>query len=132
MALQDQEAYDLFTTALEGGINYWVSWVARYKKWLPGQVPDLEGFNAEVFLIESDEEDDNEEDFRTVKYKIDREVILKGLTRIASWDSAGREDLVRIAQAMLSTRSLGEEIDYDASFADVVVQVGLFDEVRYG
>jgi hypothetical protein len=122
----DQLLLDLFTTALEGGINYW-SHCTTYH-WSTSQddltlgvgLEDHQGFYADI--IDADDE--------ATDYRIDRKVLAKGY-RLATttwrdrldWSSGEKPPLV-----------VGPETDwdFDASDADMIVQLGLFEDVVYG
>lgn len=122
------ELFNIFVTALEGGIGYW-SVATKYKIWqqpvVKGQeVEDLDGFFATINDIESGTTPGPE-------YRIDGAVIALGLERLlagtvtfgtAPWDKGN--------QVMLWARMKAE--DYDAGDADNVVQAGLFGDIVYG
>lgn len=113
----------IFTTALEGGINYW-SECERYH-WSvndDGQTDDLDGFFADIIEI-------GDGDLR-YPLRIDRTTIARGyyLAARTVWQtkiywSSERPPFI-----------LGPETDwdFDAADADVIVQLGLFEEVIYG
>jgi hypothetical protein len=120
---------DIFTTALEGGINYWAQ-VHAYHIWQagtaeqtePGLVADYAGFYAVV----TDEADQR---FET-SHRISRTTIVQGyrLATSAHWRgriawSAGKPPVVLTGDI---------DWDFDASDADVIVQLGLFGDVVYG
>lgn len=122
----DQLLLDLFTTALEGGINYW-SHCSSYHWSHSGDdltlghgLEDYKGFYA--IIIE--DEDDTE-------HRIDRSIVARGY-RLATdtpmrssiaWSSGEKPPLV-----------VGPDTDwdFDADDADCIVQLGLFGEVVYG
>lgn len=114
-----QFLHDIFVTALEGGIGYW-SQASKYR-WsvCDGHTEDLDNFVAVIH----DTEDNRK------KYTVDRAVIQRGLSKIASGTAKVHESYVkRIGQA-------SRENDFgncDAGDADVIVQAGLFGEVVYG
>ena len=124
--ITDEQLHGVFTTALETyyGIGYW-SRTRSYHWHLPlaegqkfGQ-DDLLGFYAEI--EESDEGDR--------PLIINRQTIVQGLQRLADGTvTHGGEPWGR-ANALVS-RIVCD--DYDSSDADIVVQAGLFGDVKYG
>lgn len=119
----DTFLHDLFVTALEGGIGYW-STCSRYRWAKPdgdpqNPVSDLVGFHA---VIEETEDDDKPE------HRIDRDLIIKGLAGLKDALGEDSERYQRI-KAAEKARDCGQ---LDAEDADVVVQVGLFNDIVYG
>lgn len=122
----DQLFIDLFTTAMEGGINYW-SWTAEYH-WMCDDDEagaDFDGFYAVIRDIEAEDEADE-------RLRIDRDVIARGYNHAITshkdkvrWSSGQRPPYV-------VTEESREAWDFDADDADAIVQLGLFGEVRYG
>lgn len=125
-----QFRWDLFVTALEGGINYWAR-CSHYHIWKSGTSDaegdsldeDLHGFYAAVRPHETDEGFDP-------SLVIDYKVIGKGYALATTewrdrlhWSSGEKPPLFM---------SEAGDWDFDASDADVIVQLGLFGEVRYG
>lgn len=127
--------HGIFTTALEGGINYWAYCSAYH--WHNGGRLDDEGYEGYkdyedyegFYAIIEDSEDmpDDPDDYECKPIRIDRSVISKGY-RLAS----GAEG----DSICWSTRKPpvvpSEDWDYDACDADCIVQLGLFGDVRYG
>lgn len=146
--------HGLFTTALEGGIDYWSAcskyhWSTRVAD-DNGQhnvVGDIDNFIA---VIEPTEDntwgiwDDNRD---TQSLRIDLDVMARG-ARLMYWyvqgivDGQGKQvPLDKIKpwpeghyhwQYVKAYASNGEDGDYDAGTADCIVQFGLFGEVVYG
>lgn len=143
-----QFLWDVFVTAIEGGINYW-SRATEYHIWLNPTAPsgelieDLDGFYA--MILDSEGGNVLAPPGETGEMRIDRDVITRGIGRIMRarapyydpndqhtqceqvkylWKSVA--DIVRNA----SHSNDGGEID--AGVADNIVQVGLFGEVVYG
>lgn len=122
----DQRMWDLFTCAVEGGINYWAE-VEEYHLWLPktDHEPDYKGFYAEIV----DQADDDK------PHRITRDVIVRGYRLAATktqteihyfWQcNCGKPPLV-------CTEDSNAEWDFDALDADAIVQLGLFGSVVYG
>ena len=130
---RDQLFFDLFITAIEGGINYWGG-VAKYKWQTADGADDILGFNAVVVDLEDDTE-----------YVVDRAVIAKGFNKIAKakgpfYDPNGANTQCAdvkylgpgLAKAVREAAFDPDEADFDAGDADTILQVGLFGEVVYG
>jgi len=124
-----QLAFDIFVTALEGGIGYWsicenYHWKKKnVKSEKIGDDEDLDGFYADVIETDDPEETDAK------KHKIDYSTIEKGLKRICETDVKLSETIKNsIIQAVMEDD--GGNIDADS--ADVIVQIGLFNEIVYG
>ena len=114
--------WEVFVTALEGGIGYW-SVCTKYRWALPDGSEDLDGFHAVIEETESGED-------RPPVHRIDAKVILRGLQRLAA-PGDGYRDVRAVARAILA----GDEdatCDCDAEVADCIVQSGLFGDVVYG
>lgn len=115
----DQLLLDLFNTALEGGIGYW-SEASSYHWSNEDGTEDHQGFYADIL--------DPNGYFEPVR--IDRKVMAKGY-RLATttwrdrldWSSGEKPPLV-----------VGPDTDwdFDAGDADMIVQLGLFEDVVYG
>jgi hypothetical protein len=126
----DQLLFDLFVTAMEGGISYWATsnsyhWAESsvLKHYADGSLvhEDTKGFYADIL--------DEGNDPAPKQYRIDRSVMAKGY-RLATttWPnklnwSTERPPLV-----------VGPDTDwdFDASDADMILQLGLFEKVVYG
>lgn len=119
---RDQFLWDIFVTAIEGGITYWAR-IDKYHHSHGGSIidtPDLEGFSARIFDTESEKYHD-----------IHRATIKRGLKRF----HAKGNPLVNATMLgeILSADTLdGTGEILDASAADCIVQAGLFGEVIYG
>ena len=120
---RDQLYFDLFVTALEGGIQYWAS-VLAYRWRLPrveGADPaaergeDLNGFRA--IVVDADDSGD--------RHTIDRAVIARGFNLAKARDG-------EVGKRFRTADRDPEDSDFDADDADLVVQLGLFGEVVYG
>lgn len=111
---------DVLTTAVEGGTNYWAS--------VSGYVWDFERHEGTVHDTRAtlhDEEDGGKE------YALNLDVIAKGMGKMRQYlKDADPGHYWR--QGLLADRTNGEEGDYDAEFADAVVQYGLLGELVYG
>lgn len=122
-----QFLHDVFTEALEGGINYWAG-IAKYRWSLgaPDYAVDLDGFYAVVQDAESDTE-----------YRVTRATIQKGVATLRQWS---REPHVEgtnrchpsYTKRILAASAMNDASEMDASDADIVVQAGLFGEIIYG
>ena len=114
LAVTPTFVHDVFTTACEGGIDYWAEF-SEYR-WKHDGEPDLWTFGATIV-----------EDGESEPVTIGRYVILAGIRKILTGDHGSllRDNLVRAIQH-------DDAGEVDADFADSIVQVGLFGEVRYG
>lgn len=121
-----QFLFDLFTTAIEGGINYWAE-VEGYRCSLDGTKEDLDGFYATITRSEGDWDGEK---------RIDIEVIDRGLALFRQQVSDGKIGYPGggdyFEQLVVADQSDGDDGDYDACGADCVVQLGLFGEVVCG
>jgi hypothetical protein len=115
-----QLLFDVFITALEGGINYWAM-VHKYKHQNPNGGEDLNGFSATV--------SDVEEDGPLVTFEINKETIIKGFSMIMDPEFKIANDLREDISNAIKEKD-GSYID--ASGADAVVQAGIFDEIVFG
>jgi hypothetical protein len=125
----DRLMLDLFTTALEGGIGYWAECHSYH--WMIGPPADdvepetdYNGFYADI--TERDYEDDGAADHR-----INRQTLIRGYNRAISpewrdrlhWSSGEKPPYVVTDDT---------DWDFDAGDADMIVQLGLFNEIIYG
>lgn len=117
MSARDQLLFDLFVTALEGGIGYW-SECSEYHWMNEDRTEDKRGFRAVI----------HDEDHK--RYVVNRKVMDKGLMLAATewrdkldWSSGDKPPLVV---------TVDTDWDYDAGDADMVLQLGLFEDVVYG
>lgn len=118
---------DVFTTAIEGGINYWCT--VRSYRWSDGP-PDynqVADFRAEIMETEADEHPE---------HVIDAAVIALGVRRAFEHLQALRKAGVGIYEYQWrAIRDLHfgkyDDVDYDADTADIIVQFGLFGELVY-
>jgi hypothetical protein len=116
----DQLLFDVFATAIEGGINYWAT-VSDYHVWLDGMVGvnDVFGFYAVI----TDEEGDG------TTYRIDRKTMAKGYelatTTVCNvyW---------QCERPPFHSAVTEDGWDHDALDADAVLQLGIFGKVIYG
>lgn len=122
-----QAVFDVFVTAIEGGINYWAE-VVEYKWKLPGGGEGLEGFHALVIDAEGDPEDG-------IRYTIDARVIRLGIARAVEAIREGKGAVAYQRAAILALAAGIDpdtgDLDYDADTADAIVQYGLLGEVVY-
>lgn len=110
ITLNLQTLQDLFTTALEGGINYWAQ-VEDYD-W------DREDWYAKISSVESCDQFEDDD-----VLTINKDTIVRGIEILMSHPSRkwARRFLIDIEEEM-----------FDAETADVVAQLGLFEELIYG
>ncbi|WP_457066974.1 hypothetical protein [Mycobacteroides abscessus] len=148
----------VFTTALEGGIQYWAR-VDRYhwqrSEGHPTQQPvdDLDGFYAVIRSAEADADDENDTGWGITglehehTLRIDLDVVERGTKLFAQYcrgeiNSHGeavpeeqRKPLADDAywrQFLAAEATHGQDGDYDAGVADEIVQWGLFGKSVYG
>jgi len=119
----DQLLLDLFTTALEGGINYW-SVCSFYRWWSLDAEPLTESDYRDFYADIVSEDEDWEGTLR-----IDRNVLRKGYgLATGPW----RNKLAWSTDKPPVVVGPETDWDYDAGDADMIVQLGLFGEVVYG
>jgi hypothetical protein len=122
---RDQVYADIFTTAMEGGVGYWSQLTAYHYSDANGN-DDLLGFGA--MLVDTEDEDHPE-------FIVTRETIVKGITALAAETADPRcefAEWIKTANIIVRRADAYDVIDYDAGFADAVVQLALFGEVVYG
>jgi hypothetical protein len=118
---------DILTTAIEGGINFWVQ-VDEYK-W--ENVP-------EPYAVIEDMYDDNK------SYRVDLDLIARGVNRIVKGEAdVGRQTKKLITAASFQNDCMPDFVaekanfgnyyvsDIDAGIADTIVQVGIFGTEEY-
>lgn len=120
-AHRDQLLHGLFTTALEGGIGYW-SECSDYWWGNSLEDEDLSGFYADI--VETGDGDVE------IAHKITRTTISKGYALATSADWRNRLGWSSHKPPIVPTED--DDWDYDASDADMIVQLGLFGDVVYG
>lgn len=120
---RDQLMLDLFTTALEGGIGYW-SQCGKYKHL------DAEMMNdPSLYFAIIREMGDDDESEASPEWIINHSVMRAGYHKAtAGW----RDKLNWSADKPPIVVDEDTDWDYDAGDADMIVQLGLFGEVRYG
>ena len=114
---------DVFTTAIEGGLDYW-SVTEKYYWVLPGTeaTPDLDGFYAEISSDTCD---------WPGKLRIDADVIYRGIVALASNATSANPQTCLICKRVLD--NIEDAVcDVDADVADAIVQVGLFGAIVFG
>lgn len=121
---RDQLMWDIFVTALEGGIDYWAE-ANQYRIWkraADGTLScdeDHKGFYADISDIEQGGD-----------YHVNRRIVARGY-RFATtthrhdihWSSGQKPPMVITDDT---------DWDFDASDADAIIQLGLWGEVVYG
>jgi hypothetical protein len=133
--------HSIFTTALEGGINDWSS-CNSYHWAKPEASPEMsvdESADIDSFYAVIEEtENPDEESGEYPKHRIDLAVIDRGIKRLASRECLCAGQPLEVygrwhnLGLKLSVRSGDEDVDFDASDADAVVQAGLFNDIVYG
>jgi len=129
---KDQALMGVFTTACEGGINYWASF-RKYHWCLDGSGSldkmDYENFEAVIYEAERDGGD----------FIINREEIEHGIDELAK-RLVGNDFRLNAYHTMailelwkaVNIEGVLDYCDYDADTADLIVQQGLFGEIIYG
>lgn len=113
----------VFTTALEGGIGYW-STCSRYL-WSIDR-GDTEARDFIAVITEVGDGDGTDE------HVIDRSAIIRGIRKAYAY-YRGSEGQPYIRQALTDlTFGKYDDLDYDATVADVIVQFGVLGELVYG
>ena len=118
----DQTIFDIFVTALEGGIDYWVDAVT-YRPYMEDKDTDGEPVENTFDFWANVKFTGIKEDGSASVERIDRGTIIKGLLKLAN----APEGLDHKQTALLILLG-APDTDYDADFADAVVQMGLFGE----
>ena len=143
MSPHDGFVFNIFTAALEGGIGYWSICITRRKMGVTVELTEPVG-KADGFETPWTGKG------KPPKYRIDADVIRRGLERIVAakgpyYDPNGAgtqcSDVPFLCRSVQRTvlnanRDLGEGFDedgeVDANIADQIVQVGLFGRVVFG
>ena len=126
--------HQTFTTAMEGGVNYWASvenyrWALRdasgalVKDSFGDPCEDFTGFTATLL----DNEDEDAE-----PRVVNREVIERGIRAIANGTARTNAKLRKEMLVASNAPEMVGDLDLDAADADCIVQAGLFGEVIYG
>lgn len=120
LSLSPQALFNVFVTALEGGINYW-SECSEYRPWKEdGKTENLDRFYAIIKDLE---------DEKQPIYLINAKIIKRGMRRLLEGTCTyGGQEYPNARK--LWGRVMSE--DYDAGDADNVVQAGLFGDIVYG
>jgi hypothetical protein len=133
LTVPERMAFDLFVTAMEGGIGYW-SAALNYHWHVPGvdpggadaDVEDLDGFHAMLCLDPDDEWPDGAPG--STPRRLDGGVICEGIRRIVTGETVVAR---RIRHALVVGMVDYEQADFDAEVADVVAQAGLLGTLVY-
>ena len=119
----------VFTTAIEGGIDYWAN-VTAYKWSAPsekefGGITESRDFYADIT--------DSTDDIPGV-YRIDRKVISRGIRAAYKYMAENVGEYGEYQRLAIRDLNYGrwDDVDYDATTADIIVQFGLFGELVYG
>lgn len=115
-AAADQMLLDLFTTAMEGGIGYW-SECETYHWCHENGEDDLLNFHAVVIDMG---------EMVTKPIIINRKTMLHGYAKAVE-----RRNKINWSSEK-PPHVLGDNWDFDAADADIIVQLGVFGEVVYG
>ena len=118
-----QFLFDVFVTAIEGGINFWAA-VSQYHWQKPDGSDDLDGFFATVHELNEDESD-----YREVGINVNSDTIAAGIHRIVSGKCNVHKDYV----GSIHNASLENDAGFlDAYDASMIVQAGMLGDVIYG
>lgn len=123
LEVSDQHCADIMCTALEGGIGYWAQ--ARKIKTLPGDTPGVRDYvSCELAELNNDESGYDWDHPMKLTYG----VIVEGVRRVCT-----DQRFSHLAKGVfddIANDNMGCYIDADV--ADCIVQIGLFNEIRYG
>lgn len=134
IALGQQFLSGILTTAIEGGSNYWLA-CERIQRAGKGTHKGMDNLSplriADAFDVETGEAFDASNYAAGWVPANDRpditlDTIVKGIEQMFKGDVTMRGHVYR---AILTN---GQEGDYDAADADVILQLGLFGQVVYG
>jgi hypothetical protein len=114
--------WNVFVTAMEGGVNYWAEVGDYHWSTGDGDTEDHEKFGA--LLTEWD--DDGQ---LIDEHKVSLPTIQRGIARIVHGDELVSEDR---RETIITASFLNDATDIDADLADCIVQAGLFGELVYG
>lgn len=138
---REQAYFDIFSTALEGGIGYWSRCKTYHWTNDQGMTEDLAGYHAEIYDVERIIEEGplptgaigsgRLQDERYALYRIERAIIAKGIEAFASMYGKPDHDTYFGRAARHLAQERWDHLDYDATIADAIVQMGLFGEVVY-
>jgi hypothetical protein len=144
---RDEAYFNVFVTALEGGIGYW-SQCQLYVWTGEDGHEDPTGFHAEIIDVESSAEDYDPKDHpdmigtvtlgpgaeEVAVFRIDRAVIARGVglfikkAKEVPWSPKSY-----FGQAAVCLDwGQWDDLDIDATIADEIVQLGLFGKAIYG
>lgn len=127
--------HGIFTTAIEGGINYWAQTSAYH--WSDNGSDDINGFYADI--TECEEGDTN--------LRIDLDTMARGVQLFVKYcrgeittqgEPVPEADQQEIPEGhywrefLVAEQTQGRDGDYDAGVADEIVQFGLFGKSIYG
>lgn len=124
---RDKAYFDVFVTAIEGGINYWAITKGYHWRYDDEDTTDYDGYYA--IISDEDEPFDGEPQ----EWRITRATIAKGVTLF--YEYAIERDNVGSYQTMAAIalkKGKWDDLDFDADTADVIVQLALFGEVVFG
>ena len=115
-----QMLFDIFITAIEGGIGYW-AYSEEYHWRKEDGSDDLDGFHS--IVVDTEDEDAFE------RSTINAAVIEKGIQKIKD-PKFQINDTTR--KKVMVADILEDDYDFDADDADCIVQAGLFGELMFG
>lgn len=126
----DQQCADILCTALEGGIGYWSQCRnIKYRSVDPRvEFPPTDRGAYESCEIAELNDDESDYDWKNTARVLNYRTIVRGIKRICS-DPRFSHLAPKVIED-ITTDNVGNYIDAD--LADCIVQVGLFNEIRYG
>jgi len=120
-----QLVFDIFITALEGGVGYW-AYSKTYHWRNDDGSDDVTGFYSDIIDAESDDETGEDAGFKPCR--IDAAVIKRGISRIMKKDFQVSDAIKKEVTRASFSNDFG---DMDADHADCIVQAGLFNEIVF-
>jgi len=126
-----QSIFDLACTGLEGGCDYWFDRITAYDLFTKkGEERDEKLGTCSCKVWASGLTDDDQ----SRPYDLNSDAVVKGLVQVAEKKANILDEQAAEAHALTAILILlgQEDVDYDACFADIVIQCGLFSEVVFG
>lgn len=111
LEVQEQLLFDIMTTAVEGGINYWAYSLSVSRE----ANLDVFAFSCKANGVYS-------------RLDVDASKVLTGIQRVLSPGFSVRRD---IREALTLSLAENDASNIDAEAADVIIQAALFGEITY-
>lgn len=106
---------DIIITAVEGGIQYWAQ--TKTYRWMNGP--------ASVYVRETNDDGSPASEWK----KVTIDLIETALQKIIKQDVETNDYIVKTCAGAFA---LKDAIDFDSDMADVVLQVAVLNEIKYG